>query len=210
MIAEQASRVLNQLAKIADDIPGEKVKYKSRDTKTTASIARAKLHQLKENIGDVNKVFSVYDTNRRGRVSHEDFAETLVAANAGLRQSESIELANQLDISKTGSIAYRNIFEALQEVENKFSVQNNIKPTAISIIGNDVSYPSSSGDHDRGTNVLGSASSSSLADTGVVLSHEFASQVHKVASRATLSENNPIISIQVGLEHITLGFAFTT
>lgn len=95
-----------------------KRKVKSRDVQTTATIAKTKLLELKENIGDIDKLFVGFDTHRRGKISYEEFSQTLLVANSGLEKHETKSLATKLDKKKAGSVEYASILSALQEVEN--------------------------------------------------------------------------------------------
>ena len=112
MMAEQALKVLDQLAKL----PGAS-KKKHRNVKETSRIAKCKLEGLKESGIDLRKFYSQYDTQRTGKISYEEFNSSLLHVASGIAKEEAQDLASSLDHKKIGSVEYRNILDSLQELE---------------------------------------------------------------------------------------------
>lgn len=71
---------------------------------------------LKNNGVDLNKFYAQYDVQKNGKMSYKDFSDTLLAVSSGIRRDEAHILASQLDKKKTGSIEYKKILDALQDV----------------------------------------------------------------------------------------------
>lgn len=112
-MAKQAVRVMDHLSRI----PESPNKKPVREVEQTVELAKNKLAMLEKKGVDLNKFYSKYDVDRTGKVSYKDFSDTLVTLSSGIGKEEAHILAAKLDKTKSGSISYKNIIGALQEVE---------------------------------------------------------------------------------------------
>ena len=71
----------------------------------------------------MNKYYAQYDINKNGKISNRDFCDTLLAVSSGIRRDEAQILVAQLDKRKSGSIEYKTVLNALQDIGGKENIQ---------------------------------------------------------------------------------------
>jgi trimeric autotransporter adhesin len=129
-MAHQAKRVLQHLSKY----PSGSLKKESKGIGDCAEIAVSKLENLQKNGMNLNRFYSQYDTNKKGRISYKDFTDTMLHLCAGIDSQEIMTLATNLDREKTGTLSYTNLVPALKSLsrtvpKSTSSNNSNIKNT---------------------------------------------------------------------------------
>jgi Ca2+-binding EF-hand superfamily protein len=75
--------------------------------------------EVEDKLGDMKElakeIFSMFDDDGSGEISVDEFKQALKAMNAGLSDSEIIEIANDLDESNDGNISLEEFEKAIEQ-----------------------------------------------------------------------------------------------
>ena len=72
----------------------------------------------------MNRFYAQYDVNRSGTMSYKDFSDTLLAVSSGIRRDEAQILASHIDKRKSGSLDYKTILNALEDISSSTGKEN--------------------------------------------------------------------------------------
>jgi Ca2+-binding EF-hand superfamily protein len=107
------SEILKEKLRLAQRMGYEK------EMSELALVARKKIQDFQNDNGQIKSLFSLYDTHRRGDITYDDFTDTFLSA--GISHKDGLRLATAIDKTKSGTIEYNNILDALKDVESSYS-----------------------------------------------------------------------------------------